>query len=186
MKTFKTILLAGAMALPLAATAYAADNSAPVQSDVVDSSGLYVRGDFGASYLDWATHNHDTTWTAGGGIGYQFNDFLRSDVTADWSGGYNIGSGATLYTTAVLGNVYLDWKNSTAFTPYIGGGVGYGWAQGPGFTNDSGLAFGLTAGVSVDMTSNLALDVGYHYRDIMISGVDPSEHQVTAGLRFKF
>jgi opacity protein-like surface antigen len=40
--------------------------------------------------------------------------------------------------------------------------------------------------LSADVMSNLAVDVGYKFRDIGIGGSDTMEHQVSAGLRFKF
>jgi opacity protein-like surface antigen len=52
--------------------------------------------------------------------------------------------------------------------------------------NDNGIAYGLAAGVSMGLTDNIDLDVGYRFRDIMISGSDPQEHQVSAGVRFNF
>ncbi len=186
MNILKSVVLAGVVALPMSFAAQAADNNPVVPSELSTMSGFYLRGDLGASFLTWSGGNNDTAWVAGGGVGYQFNDFLRMDMTVDHTGQYSIAPGAKIDTTAVMGNVYLDWKNDTAFTPYVGGGIGYGWVKGPGFKDDKGLALGLAAGVSVDMMSNLALDVGYRFRDIGISGPDTMEHQVTAGLRFKF
>ena len=70
---------------------------------------------------------------------------------------------------------------------HVGVGAGYGWVNRAGLgVSDQGIALGATVGASLDMTSNLALDVGYHFRDTMISGDDAIEHSVTAGLRFKF
>lgn len=186
MNIFKTVLLAGAMSLPLVSGANAADPNPDVPSDAATTSGFYLRGDAGASFLNWSGGSNDTSWVAGGGVGYQYNDFLRMDATIDRSGAYTIAPGSTINTTALMGNVYVDIKNSTAFTPYIGGGIGYGWVSGPVYPGNNGLALGLAAGVSVDMTTNLALDVGYRYRDIGSSLPHTQEHQVTAGLRFKF
>jgi opacity protein-like surface antigen len=87
----------------------------------------------------------------------------------------------------VLGNIYYDMKNSTMFTPYVGVGAGYGWVNGTGSVTDkSGFALGATAGLSVDLTSNIAIDTGYHFQDIMVSGSDIQEHRVMTGLRFSF
>lgn len=186
MSKLKTILLAGLVSLPLTVAAQAADSDAYVPSETSTVTGFYLRGDAGASFLNWNGGADDTSWVAGGGVGYQFNDNFRADLTADWSGNYSIAPGATLDTTVLLGNVYFDWKNTTMFTPYVGGGLGYGWASGPGYTDASGLAYSVAAGVSIDMTQNLALDMGYRFRDIVVSSDDPMEHQVTAGIRFKF
>jgi opacity protein-like surface antigen len=186
MNKFKTVLLAGVISLPMVAVAQAADNNAYVPPDSATTTSFYLRSDVGASFLRWSGGNDDTSWVFDGGAGYDSGDFWRADLTANWSGDYSIAPGAKIDTTTVLGNVYFDWKNDSAFTPYVGAGLGYGWVAGPGFNDKSGLAFGLAAGVSVDMTTNLALDMGYRFHDISISGPDTMEHQVTAGMRFKF
>lgn len=187
MKSFKLILLAGVVSLPLVMSAHAADNNAYVPDEASTVTGFYLRGDVGAGYLTSPAPANVGAFTAGGGFGYQFNDNFRADVTGNWTSNYNVAPGATLSTTAVLGNIYYDWKNDSPITPYVGVGAGYGWVNRAGIgVNDSGVALGLNAGVSLDMTSNLALDVGYHFRDIMITGDDAAEHSVTAGLRFKF
>ena len=72
------------------------------------------------------------------------------------------------------------------FTPYVGAGVGYGWVDADHGGSDDGLTYALMAGVSVDMSQSVALDVGYRYRELMISGEDPSDHSALAGIRFKF
>jgi opacity protein-like surface antigen len=187
MKVFKLVLLAGIAVLPFAAAAQAAD-MAPLPDVTVEDNevtGLYLRGDLGWSFLEWSGGSDDSAFVLGGGVGYQFNENMRADLTADWAGNYDVAPGADMSTTTVLGNLYFDWANDSAFTPYVGAGIGYGWVDdAPG--NDSGIAYGLAAGVSMGLTDNIDLDVGYRFRDIMISGSDPMEHQVSAGIRFNF
>jgi opacity protein-like surface antigen len=188
MKLFKSILLAGVVALPLTISARAADIAPDVPSEVETTQmGAYIRGDIGWSFLEWSGGADDNAFVGGGGVGYQFNDMFRADITADWAGEYEIAPGADISTTTLLGNVYLDFSNDTMFTPYVGAGVGYGWVNGSGGAADKdGVALGLAAGVAVDLTNNLAIDAGYRFRDIMVSGSDTMEHQATVGLRFKF
>lgn len=188
MKSFKNLILTGAMMLPLLSYAQAADIAPDVPTEVETSQmGIYLRGDLGWSFLEWSGGSDDNNFVAGGGVGYQYNDYFRTDLTVDWSGDYQVAPGADISTTVVMGNAYLDWANDTAFTPYVGAGVGYGWVNGSGTAvDDDGLAFGVATGVAVDLTNNLAVDVGYRFRDISVSGSDPQEHQVTAGIRFKF
>jgi opacity protein-like surface antigen len=186
MKAFRYSLLAGMMMVPFAVAAQAADLAPPVEPAANEAMGLYLRGDAGMSFLNWSGGSDDSAFVAGGGIGYRYNDNFRTDLTVDWAGKYDIGAGADLSTTTVLGNLYYDWANDSAFTPYVGAGVGYGWANFDPGSNRSGLAVGLTAGVAVDLTNSLALDVGYRFRDTMIKGSDPMEHQITAGIRFSF
>ena len=42
------------------------------------------------------------------------------------------------------------------------------------------------AGVGIDMTENITLDLGYRFRDVMVSGSDPMEHQILGGVRIGF
>ena len=130
------------------------------------AQGWYIRGDFG--YAGWtgdekpdyrvtqadgtvlATDTFDSARFSkpvsfGGGIGYQLNDFLRTDVTADiFDGRLNgvseisspcavtelAGTGcgrdyrASYRGIGVLANGYIDLGTVAGFTPYIGGGLG--------------------------------------------------------------
>jgi opacity protein-like surface antigen len=185
MKMLKMILLAGFAAVPFVASAQAADFTPPAADPGM--VGLYLRGDFGWSWLTQSGSPHDNTWTGGAGVGYRYSDNFRADITMDWSGKYDLGGGDGLSTSAVLGNVYYDLKNDSMLTPYVGIGAGYGWVNGTGaITDKSGFAVGATAGLSVDLTSNIAIDTGYHFQDIMVSGADVTEHRIMTGLRFSF
>ncbi len=188
MRNLKIMVLASALVLPLGVAAEAADIDPDVPAAADPAMiGLYLRGDIGWSFLDWSGGDTDDTWVAGGGIGYRFSDNLRTDITADMSGDYDVAPGANISTTTVLGNVYFDWANDSMFTPYLGVGAGYGWVNGSGLASDeSGLALGAAAGFTVDLTNNLSVDTGYRYRDIMVPGSDTNEHQVTTGFRFSF
>jgi opacity protein-like surface antigen len=182
MRIWKLLMIATALAVPCA-TAQATDVAPDVPSEVdTTNAGIYFRGDAAWSFLEWSGGSDDNSFVAGGGIGYQFNDMLRSDVTLDMSGGYKVAPGAEISTTTILGNLYLDIPTETMFTPYVGVGVGYGWVD----SNPDGLAVGFSTGVAVGITPNLDVDAGYRLRDIMNEGPDVIEHQATMGLRFKF
>ena len=105
-----------------AAPAAAADAYTP--EAVVTASGFYLRGDGGWSWLS-TDEDDNSVGVLGGGVGYQFNDNLRTDIRGDWAG---IGNDDTSFTT-VLGNVYFDIPTETIMTPYLGAGLGYGWAE---------------------------------------------------------
>jgi len=189
MKYFMSILLAGFSLIPLQAKA----GDAPVQQqqnvafDNTSYSGIYLRGDIGASYLNWGNTTAPWAYVGNAGVGYQFDQNFRTDLTYDWSGNYGVAPSGNLSTSMILGNVYYDWKNQSAFTPYVGVGAGYGWEWGSGSAvNTQGVAVGLAAGVAYDMTRNLSLDVGYRFHDILSSTQQSPEHQIAAGLRVKF
>ena len=188
MKYLKRILLASVVVLPFAAAAHATDLAPSLPPEASSTSGLYIRGDIGGSWLAWSTATTNLTYVGDVGIGYQIDPNWRTDLTYAMTGNYSVAPSATLNTGTIMGNIYYDWRNSTPLTPYVGVGAGYGWqyASGVGAFNSSGIAVGLKAGVSYDITNNLALDVGYRFNDILVSGQNTPEHQVAAGLRVKF
>lgn len=123
---------------------------------------------------------------------------------------WDFGSGAahgTLSTTYLLGNIWYDLPTGSAVTPYIGGGLGAGYATGDilfgttpyGYGKGSvGLAFQVGAGVKFDVADNVALDFGYRYKSILgvdftdsdgagtYENADIHSHVLQAGLTFKF
>ena len=116
--------------------------------------GWYLRGDIGMSNQKVGQFNalYDTADSVqnvfkdfdsapifGLGVGYQFNNWLRADVTGEYRGkanfhGYDIvTSGGNTFTDEyrgnksewlVLANVYADLGTWGAFTPFIGVGIG--------------------------------------------------------------
>jgi opacity protein-like surface antigen len=170
MGSLKTIALAGALALG-ASAATAADLAYPAPPPPEPlglkgtiSSGFYLRGDIGVgsqSYdeLDVKLNNAPVIATtgvtsfstvkpdrgfaafAGVGIGYQFNSYLRFDLTGEYRGGsfngrdqisYNFGVPtnqtniyrADVATFVALANAYIDLGTWNCLTPYLGVGIG--------------------------------------------------------------
>ena len=185
MNSLKILVVAGAMLAITGVAAQAADVDVP--SSDYEAMGFYLRADAGWSFLDWAGGDDDDALALGGGAGVRINDNLRADVRLDWAGEYDIAPGADMSVTTVLGNLYFDLDNDSAFTPYVGAGGGYGWTSIDGSGgDDDGVAFALMAGVGVDLSENVTIDLGYRYRDVLISGDDPQEHQLLGGVRFGF
>ena len=187
MKYLLSILIVGSALAPLQARAGDAPQ-APAFDPTPSYSGLYIRGDFGGSYLALGNTSSPTNYVGDVGIGYAFDQNFRTDLTFNTSGNYGINPSGSAYTNLLLGNVYYDFRNQSAFTPYIGAGVGYGWewSNSPGISNVQGVAVGLAAGVAYDFNRNLALDVGYRFHDILNGNQSIPEHQVAVGLRVKF
>jgi opacity protein-like surface antigen len=116
----------------------------------------------------------------------------------------------------LFANVYYDFHNSSAFTPYIGGGLGMafisakakgstaGESESFGSKRNSNFAWNIGAGAAYDITDNIALDLGYRFVGLgegkMKDAQDNSDpdgfvrsktknlymHQVGLGLRFSF
>lgn len=274
MRSLKTIALAGVALAGATTVAAAADlrgplpvglPPAPIAAPIAEASGWYLRGDIGVGVLNsskpYYSDNapgftfHDPEFApqvfGGVGVGYQFNSWLRFDVTGEYrfSAGsrgftfhdtYRLDDGATTFagtnkvtgkfTAAVfLANAYLDLGTWHGFTPFIGAGVG--WASktldsvkdnsyatavtnatgvitnnsfvigNAGSKTTSSFAWALMAGVGVDVSQNMKLEVGYRYLNLgkIETGVfacngcaytmkvkDADSHEMKVGLRYMF
>ena len=156
--------LAGVLAI--ATTARAADllpppPPPPMPVDV--GGGWYLRGDVGVSNYQGgklkgpAAAGVDTTYFgedygsgafAGVGVGYQFTNWFRADVTGEYrfstgfkgydkstfAGGYSneINQGS-YYGGVGLVNGYFDLGTWYGLTPFVGGGVGFAYNKLSGF-----------------------------------------------------
>lgn len=186
MKFLVCVLLAGSVLVPMQAKA--GDAPMPSQPPAFDPgySGLYVRGDVGASFLN-SGNSSPSSYVGDAGIGYAFDQNFRADITYSFTGNYALNPTGNISTNVILGSVYYDFRNQSPLTPYLGIGAGYGFENGSnGVANAQGLAVGFAAGVSYDLNRNLALDVGYRFHDILVTNQNTPEHQVAVGLRLKF
>lgn len=158
-----------------AAPAYAADLQDPGMVEVTPFSGWYLRGDIGMSnqrfdHLDYVGFSDPVyhTWFNDGefdagitgqiGVGYQFNDWLRADVTAQYRGKTEFSAmdfydtDGDLSTTddaatneyhakksewLFLANAYADLGTYAGFTPYVGAGIGASRNTISGFTDNN-------------------------------------------------
>ncbi|ATU93585.1 cell envelope biogenesis protein OmpA [Phyllobacterium zundukense] len=157
-----------------AAPAYSADlQEAPIV-EVQQFGGWYLRGDIGMSnqqfdkldYVGFADpvvhgwHNDgefDAGITGQIGVGYQFNDWFRADVTAQYRGKTEF-SALDFYDTdgvagtgdeatnnyhakksewLLLANAYADLGTFSGITPYVGAGIGASRNTISGFTDDN-------------------------------------------------
>jgi opacity protein-like surface antigen len=167
MVSVKQIIVAGAAAL-FSTTALAADLGTPYEyqpppAPAPSVGGWYLRGDVGVgvqtfSQFDvgpasavpasWTVNQKDMQDTTlfGGGVGYEFNNWLRFDVTGEYRtealfhalGSYAQNtcavSGVTgtcfdnfsggLSSAVFMANAYIDLGTWWCITPYIGAGIG--------------------------------------------------------------
>jgi opacity protein-like surface antigen len=196
----------------IAAPSYAADldeivyaQELPVTQPVEIGSGWYLRGDLGysAQTRGAATSNLivtagptytatsfdsssiDNDWSGAIGVGYSFTDYLRGDLTFDYSAGHFNATTAgapdsqKIEEYGFMANAYVDLGTFVGFTPYVGAGAGvtrveYGALSRDPFganTSHPGesswrFTYALMTGVSYDISKNLKLDLGYRYSKV--------------------
>jgi len=162
-----TSLLATTAFIGLVTAAQAADMGSPLRGPAVvqpltessSSGGWYLRGDVGLAIATRPTLEDFDGGVPGGkriiqrdmtdapkvmlGVGYQFNDYLRGDLTAEYMGSSRL-RGTAIYDSTYSGmtsvnyqdfdthvnaltflaNGYIDLGKYSGFTPYVGAGVG--------------------------------------------------------------
>ena len=178
--------------------------------------GLYVRTDFGGSIpankLDYQPYNGEKFKSSpiySIGIGYNISDFFRTDLNIQYRKfNYNSttvdGSGTTTIRQhtenfALFWNGYLDAKNSSIFTPYITGGIGYselfagsasnhhttisGMPSADSFPGKSSNNFAWNGGVGTRMKviESIDLDLAYRYVGLGKLQFDQSSGNITPG-----
>ena len=131
---------------------------------------------------------------------------LRGNSEKSWSYDALDVKGAWNASTLFL-NLYYDFRNSTAFTPYVGAGLGMAFNYANYTFTTKGynanfdehhttFAWNVGAGVAYDITDSFAVDLGYRYVNLGYYEVDlpagakvknqPSNHEFMLGLRYTF
>jgi len=209
--TISTLTLATLFA---ASTARAADYSPPVYVEPpVIVNNWYLRGYIGVGinptysieYLPAPANvgngfafdhitNADTPFI-GGGVGYEFNNWLRFDGTAEYRARTLVNARGIydpvtatgdsyqgyLKSWVFLANAYVDLGTWNCFTPFVGAGVGAAYNTLSDFTDmgigTTGFGFGrntsewhpawaLHAGVAYNVSKNLKVELAYRYLNL--------------------
>lgn len=88
---------------------------------------------------------------------------------ANFSTNLTLGDEGNVQTWALMANAWIDLGNSSTFTPYIGGGIGYAISKFDGGAVYSGVdgnfAWQLGAGINVAVSDTTSLGLGYRYFD---------------------
>lgn len=132
----------------------------------------------------------DTGWLVGATFGVRLWDWTRvegelsyqdfgPDANAGFLDGvqiYNVPDPIdhSVSVTYLMANLWADIPNNTAFTPYVGGGIGAAWVNYQGLWSgngglvpseaDTAFAWQLGGGIQYDFTSEWSVDVGYRYK----------------------
>lgn len=176
-----------------------------VEAQPVDVGGWYIRGDIDYHWsnldsIDYITYGPPPGtndfdfgdlkggFSLGAGVGYKINDYLRTDLTADyWFKSDFNGQTSDLITTSteessmsallLLANAYVDIGTWNGVTPYVGAGIGGAHVKSdtvhdpnttetnPGSSNWR-FAYALMAGASYCLTDKVILDAGYRFTHI--------------------
>lgn len=228
MKNAIGILASALVAAATAGAAQAADQGLYLRAEV---GGSFPADLDGGNWLDPSDTglggDLDSGFVLGGGVGYRFTPSVRAEAVIGWRGGFDFkhdvsdrfgnsgttDSGAKVLTGMV--NVYYDLPVDFPVKPYVGLGVGVARTKLDGVTytlnggyldredsnSETNFAWAVMGGVSYEVTSSVALDLGYRYLDagdIKTSGrfasgatlpalkSELSLHEVVATVRFQF
>ncbi|GAA4122241.1 outer membrane protein [Aminobacter aganoensis] len=211
MRIFGKKAFAAALLASVTAPAFAADMPEPViEIEQPSYGGWYLRGHIGMSnqrikrleselfaFPDAHGWHDEGTFgaapTFGVGVGYQFNDFLRGDLTVEYRGNSEFSAldwqdNAGVITTndyrgkksewLFLANAYADLGDFYGVTPYLGAGIGASRNTissfrdiniingGGAYADDKSrwdLAWALHAGVGIKATERMTIDLGYSF-----------------------
>jgi opacity protein-like surface antigen len=208
MRNTIAISFAAAATVLLGSTAHGADLGYPPPPVpvIVDYSGWYLRGDVGVGAQSFDNFTHTQTnpgfvwppsWRidqksigdvamVGIGLGYQFNSWLRADVTAEYRtaaafkavGSYTdfCAGGNRCFddnegmhqASVVLANAYLDLGTWWNITPFIGVGVGAAHHAITGVSDtdliaDGSTGFGFASADKSDWKFAWAIHAGLAY-----------------------
>ena len=136
---------------------------------------------------------------------------LRGNSEKTWSGNWGGDVKGTWNNSTLFANLFWDFHNDSAFTPYIGAGLGLAFnytgfdihdrygnklSMDDRFTN---FAWNVGAGASYSFNENFAIDASYRfvglgYNEVSASagghkyeiGSDPYNNEFMLGLRFSF
>ena len=170
-------------------------------------------------------NEYETGWAISGALGYDYGKVwrfggLRSEIELSYRendidthrvaalGGDQPGSTGEVSTFAIMLNGMHDFDTGTAFTPYVGGGIGYAWNDLSDYgiaaipnvldDDDSGFAWQLIAGVGYAFTPRATVTLDYRYfsteADVTSSAatgrtssdVELDSHTIMLGLRYQF
>jgi opacity protein-like surface antigen len=162
----------------------------------------YLRGQVGVGInskpnLEYTTvtdatlqHNDiSDSFFVGGGVGYEWNNWLRFDATAEYRAKSRVYAFVTyppghideyqgnLKSWVFLANAFVDLGTWECFTPFVGFGVGGAYNTLSDFTDvnpNGGYGFGrnpsqwhfawaLHAGVAYEVSKNLKIELAYRY-----------------------
>lgn len=182
-----------------------------IVSIAYSKEGVYVSGNFGATVpLDSdvtdsdAEITFDTGWGILGAVGYDFGMFRlegelgyqENDLDEGKLWGYSLPLDGDVSSFSGLINGYVDYHNSSRFTPYITAGLGMAnvevsSSQYWNSDDDTVFAYQFGLGCAYNITEELVIDVRYRYfatedPSFDLMEVESASNNFYAGLRYTF
>jgi len=154
--------------------------SSSVQAD--EGTTGFIGLDLGYSQINDTFGVDDNDLDFGIKLGAQDNDWRTtfSYIYFD-SGDYDYSQ-----STVDLSVDYFILGSGNTVKPYIGGVIGYTWLDDDhSATDDSGMVYGGEAGIVIDITESIDLDLGYRYSWLDLDTIDDS-HRGYIGINYKF
>ena len=178
--TLAMVSAAGATDLPSRRPA-----AAPVAASVDYPSNWYAGVNAGSTAGTDKFSFDGSRGVIGGVVGYMANPFLRveGDFTNRFSGS-NTKDGQMATANAIVQHSIPG----TAFTPYVLGGVGYGWNYYGNRKGDAAALWNVGGGVRYAVNKSWELDARYKYvQQFRKFGTDHfNENVVTVGANYRF
>ena len=179
--------------LAAAAAVAAATISAPA---VAEDKGTYVLGSIGVSQTDFDAVSADESFSFEIGLGYDFGNDIRAELT--WDKNYlssitvlGTAFGSDVSNDAVLASIYKDFSNESKITPFIGVSLGSANPNGTGTAAlSSAFAYGVSVGASYETSekTDLYAKVQTLYASPEAAGVSFDSNIISAkvGVRYSF
>ncbi|PZP40135.1 MAG: hypothetical protein DI585_01755, partial [Pseudomonas fluorescens] len=132
--------------------------------------GLYAGVKGGVTQAQDQSFNteYDTGFTTGAFVGKKMGN-MRAELEGIYEQSDMDGNAGKTTFYGAMANGYYDFQNSTAFTPYVGAGLGYGKVRYGGFpagvasSSEDTLAYQGIAGVGYELNPCWTLTGEYRY-----------------------
>lgn len=152
-------------------------------------SGWYAGGYVGGNNTSYRGLNvGDTAFVMGGVVGYEWNEYLRTEVTFDNTA--KASPTTAKHGQALFANAILQYPVGWGLTPYVLGGTGFGWnAWGKGdsgITDDAKAIYNVGGGLRYAVTDRFELDGRYRYVNAYSGTKFKNNNVVTLGANYKF
>ncbi len=162
------------------------------------TEGWYGRADVGYSFDGEITafgddYDLENDWMGSAGVGYAFQNGWRAEGELAYRNNEVDPFDEDIEVWALMANLYYDFNRGGRFQPYVGAGVGYGRMDFFDLDDES-WAWQAMAGVAVELTERLDLDIGVRHfemegAELDLDGTTDVEYRhdaVMLGLRYQF